>query len=107
MRSMPRSDLSAVDHTSEAAINRRQTNGSLACKPYLSIVELSQLTPWTDQAIRTMMSKGVFREGVHFFHVGRRPVFKWQAIVLFIEQPNLLKQYAVEHSGARLEPISH
>jgi hypothetical protein len=55
-------------------------------KPYLSIRELSGCTPWTEQAIRTMMAKGVFCEGEHFFHVGRRPVFKWAAVVLFIEQ---------------------
>ena len=56
------------------------------CKPYLSVAELAQLTPWTDQAIRTMVSRGVLRDGVHFFYVGRRPVFKWAAIVDFIEQ---------------------
>lgn len=54
-------------------------------KPYVSIRELSALTPWTEQAIRTMMAKGILREGEHFFHVGRRPVFKWDAIVDFIE----------------------
>lgn len=54
-------------------------------KPYVSIRELSGLTPWTEQAIRTMMAKSVLREGEHFFHVGRRPVFKWEAIVQFIE----------------------
>ena len=57
-----------------------------ALKPYLSIAELAPLTPWTDQAIRTMISRGVFREGQHFFYVGRRPIFKWAAIVGFIEQ---------------------
>ena len=55
-------------------------------KPYVSIAELAELTPWTDQAIRTMISRGVFREREHFFYVGRRPVFKWAAIVGFIEQ---------------------
>ncbi len=54
-------------------------------KPYVSICELSALTPWTEQAIRTMMAKGILRESEHFFHVGRRPVFKWEAIVGFIE----------------------
>jgi len=57
-----------------------------ACKPYLSVAELAQLTPWTNQAIRTMVSRGVLREGEHYFHVGRRPVFKWAAIVAFIER---------------------
>jgi len=55
-------------------------------KPYLSIRELSALTPWTEQAIRTMMAKGVLRVGEHFFHVGRRTVLKWDAIVGFIER---------------------
>ena len=54
-------------------------------QPYLSIAELAQLTPWTDQAIRTIISRHVFQEGHHFF-VGRRPVFKWGAMVGFIEQ---------------------
>jgi len=31
------------------------------------------------------MSRGVFQEGKHYFHVGRRPVFKWEAIVRFIQ----------------------
>jgi len=32
-----------------------------------------------------MIAKGIFREGVHFFHVRRRPVFKWEAVIAFIE----------------------
>lgn len=55
-------------------------------KPYVSIAELATLTPWTEQAIRTMMSRGVLREGEHFFHVGRRPVIKWAAIVDFVQR---------------------
>lgn len=54
-------------------------------KPYLSVAELSRLTPWTEQAIRTMISKGILRCDEHFFYVGRRAVFKWAAIVAFIE----------------------
>lgn len=56
------------------------------CKPYLSISELAKLTPWTDQAIRTMISRGTLKPGEHFFYVGRRPVFKWAAVVAFIER---------------------
>jgi len=33
-----------------------------------------------------MIAKGIFCEGEHFFHVGRRPIFKWEAVVLFIER---------------------
>ena len=54
-------------------------------KPYVSIRELTALTPWTEQAVRTMMAKGVLKEGEHFFHVGRRTVLKWDSIVGFIE----------------------
>jgi len=54
-------------------------------KPYLSILELSQVTPWTELAIRTMMSRGILKRGVHYFDVGRRRFFKWVAVVAFIE----------------------
>jgi hypothetical protein len=55
-------------------------------KPYLSIAELAQLTPRTDQAIRTMISRGVFQEGQHFFYVGSASGLQMAAIVGFIEQ---------------------
>jgi len=64
-------------------------------KPYVSIRELSALTPWTEQAIRTMMAKGILRESEHFFHVGRRPIFKWAAIVGFIEHRNTEPQTGI------------
>lgn len=53
-------------------------------KPYVSIAELAQLTPWTEQAIRTMISRGIFVEGKHYYHVGRRAVFKWKEVCDFI-----------------------
>jgi len=56
-----------------------------APKPYLSVKELSNLTPFTEVAIRTMMARGVLRKGVHYFEVGSRRVFKWAAVVDFIE----------------------
>ena len=66
-------------------------------KPYLSIRELSALTPWTEQAIRTMIAKGVLKEGEHFFHVGRRTVFKWEAVVEFIEHKSYTDRSAIPH----------
>ncbi len=71
---------------SQPAHRPHTTDDRAVCKPYVSIAELAGLTPWTEQAIRTMISRGVLREGEHYFHVGRRPVFKWQAVVAFIEQ---------------------
>ncbi len=64
----------------------RTETSSGAPKPYLSVAELSRLTPWTEQAIRTMVSKGILRCDEHFFYVGRRAIFKWVAIVAFIER---------------------
>lgn len=76
-------------------------------KPYLSIRELSTLTPWTEQAIRTMMAKTILREGVHFFHVGRRPVFKWEAIVQFIEHRDARQPSGIPlHRGGFLNGAS-
>jgi hypothetical protein len=54
-------------------------------KPYLSGRELACVTPWTEQAIRTMITRGILREGEHYFYVGRKRIFKWASIVLFIE----------------------
>ncbi len=68
------------------AHRHQETDTHPVFKPYVSIAELAALTPWTEQAIRTMISRGVLHEGEHYFHVGRRPVFKWEAVVAFIEQ---------------------
>jgi len=57
-------------------------------REFLSIGQLAELTPWTPAAIRTMMSRGVFRPGVHYFKptgAGGRPIFSWRAVVDYIE----------------------
>jgi len=64
-------------------------------KPYVSIRELSSLTPWTEQAIRTMMAKGILRESEHFFHVGRKPT---------ILPPERCSSSGLVHCGASLHP---
>ena len=59
-----------------------------AVREYLYIDQLSELTPWSAVAIRTMTARGVFREGVHYFKphgAGSRPIFSWQAVVKYIE----------------------
>jgi hypothetical protein len=70
VRSMPiRSSIKSGGQTPEPASGALPVDAP-ALKPYLSIAELAQLTPWTDQAIRTTISRGVFQEGQHFFYVG-------------------------------------
>lgn len=57
---------------------------------YLSVRQLAKCTPWSEDAIRTMVARGHLRSGVHFFqpHGPRtRLLFKWAAIVAFIETP--------------------
>lgn len=48
---------------------------------YLSIRQLAGRIPYSEGAIRNMMSRGVFRLGVHFTKPnGGRPVFHWPAV---------------------------
>lgn len=57
-------------------------------KPYLNVAELAQLTPWSEPAIRSMIARGTFRRGVHYFQPGGRRgqlVFRWDAVVRYIE----------------------
>jgi len=65
--------------------SNRAAADSAVPKPYVSIAELAKLTPWTQQAIRTMISRGIFVEGKHYVHVGRRTVFKWTEVCRFID----------------------
>jgi hypothetical protein len=58
--------------------------GAFPPKPYLSVAELSELTPCED-AIKHLMRRGVLQRGQHWFHFGRRIVFKWAAVVALIE----------------------
>ncbi len=65
----------------------RKDNG--AVRPYLYVEQLAEVTPWSQDAIRNMISRGVFSEGVHYFRPrgpGRRPIFSWRAVVEYIEQ---------------------
>jgi len=58
-------------------------------REYLYVDQLAELTPWTPDGIRTMISRGAFRQGVHFFKPGGRygrPIFSWKAVVEFIEK---------------------
>jgi hypothetical protein len=48
---------------------------------YLSIRQLAGRIPYSEGAIRNMMSRGVFRLGVHYTKPnGGRPVFQWTAV---------------------------
>lgn len=60
-----------------------------AVRPYLYIEQLAELTPWSAEAIRTMIRRRVFRLGVHYFKPhgpNSRPIFCWKAIEEYIER---------------------
>jgi hypothetical protein len=59
-----------------------------APKPYLHREGLAALTPWSVEAIDTMVKRGMLRAGVHYFQLQRRGrlIFKWAAIVALIER---------------------
>jgi hypothetical protein len=61
-------------------------------KPYIELDDFPNLTPFTAAAIRAYMHRGELVEGTHYFRApGRgkrrpgRPIFKWAAIVEWIE----------------------
>ena len=57
-------------------------------REYLYTEQLAEVTPWTPPAIRTMVARGEFKEGVHYFRPhgpGSRPIFKLSAVVDYIE----------------------
>lgn len=57
-------------------------------RSYLYIEQLAACTPWSPDAIRTMIARGTLKLGVHYFKPhgpNSRPIFSWDAIVKHIE----------------------
>lgn len=64
-------------------------------RQYLYIEQLAACTPWTPDAIRTMIARGIFKLGVHYFKPhgpNSRPIFSWDAIVRYIEGDEMSAQ---------------
>ena len=53
---------------------------------YLTITQLSARIAYSPQSIRNMMSRGVFRLGVHYVKPRRRVLFKWGTIVAWLHR---------------------
>jgi hypothetical protein len=61
---------------------------SVTPRAYLNAEQLSVLTPWSPDAIRRMVQRGVLHKGEHFFQPlgpGTHRLYKWSAIVELIE----------------------
>jgi hypothetical protein len=57
-----------------------------ASKEYLSLKELCARIPYDDQTIRNLMTQGKLLKGIHYFKPHSRLIFKWTAIVEWIER---------------------
>jgi hypothetical protein len=51
---------------------------------YLTIANLSRRIGYSPQSIRNMMSRGIFRLGVHYVKPRRRVLFRWSKIVVWL-----------------------
>jgi hypothetical protein len=51
---------------------------------YLTIAQLSAGINYSPQSIRNMMSRGIFRHGVHYVKPRRRVLFKWRIIIAWL-----------------------
>lgn len=76
-------------HGYEPKIPRRTSRTERCQSPgNFYIEQLAELTPWTEDAIRTMVARGKFKLGVHYFKPhgpNSRPIFSWEAVVKYIE----------------------
>ena len=57
-------------------------------REFLSVEQLAALTPWTPSAIRSMVARGTFKRGIHYFQPGGvrgQLIFRWSAVVSYIE----------------------
>jgi hypothetical protein len=61
------------------------TEDRLEQREYLSLKELCERIPYDDRTIRNMMTKGKLILGTHYFKPNGRLIFKWSAIVQWIE----------------------
>ena len=63
---------------------------------YLTIKEVAARLKVSPKTIQNKMAAGVFKKGIHYFSPeGSRPLFKWSAVVAWIEAPQA-KQMQVE-----------
>jgi hypothetical protein len=54
-------------------------------KEYLSLKELCEQIPYEAQTIRNLITQGKLVQGIHYFKPHGRLIFKWDAIIEWIE----------------------
>jgi predicted DNA-binding transcriptional regulator AlpA len=88
---------------------RRRGRDRGAAKPFLSASELAKLTPLSESAIYTIVSRGVFKRAVHYHKLGRRTVFDWEAVAALIrgkgeQRPRDYRRIPLARGGFVREP---
>jgi hypothetical protein len=53
---------------------------------YLTIAQLSARINYSPQSIRNMMSRGIFRRGIHYVKPRRRVLFKWRIMLAWLHE---------------------
>jgi hypothetical protein len=62
---------------------------------YLTIGEAAARLKLSPKTVKNKMAAGIFKKGIHFFSpLGMGPRFKWSALVLWMEQADLLPSEA-------------
>ena len=78
-------------------------------RAYISAAELTELTPWTPDAIEKMVRRGTLVRGLHYFQpfgLRSRFLFKWDAIVGLIEGAPFHSGLGSPVEGARIGATS-
>jgi hypothetical protein len=81
---MPRERL-VKDH---AAMGRGAVPPPNLIREYVTADQLAELTPWSVEAIKAMVRRGILVVDVHYFQPqgrGTRLIFKWSAVRAYIE----------------------
>ena len=65
--------------------NQWSPQESSPTKDSLSIKEVCERIPYEEQTIRNLMNQGRLVQGTHYFKPNGRLIFKWSAIVKWIE----------------------
>lgn len=66
---------------------------------YLTIGEVAALIRKTPKTVRNMMSRGVFRDAVHYFRPrGSTPLFKRDAVIQWVEGREATSQIGTRRS---------
>jgi len=75
-----------ADNEGGRAQLRSPDGAGTAGEEFLSVADLSKRIPYAPQTIRNLMSSGVFKRNLHYVKPRGRVMFKWSAVLAWIEE---------------------